>query len=391
MSIRLNCTSCRTAFLTAEDNLGRTVPCPKCGSAQQVPSTVAAPSERVQRPQAQPSASPPAPANTWVAAEAHEGDELPDPAARRQGWRLFALSALGATLVLGVAALVAWPHLRALWQPAPKDPTQIAATNYLQALVANDTEALRALGTVDEPPAIRSFSPPERGGEGGGTRSLRGSFKPLARFHTDIDKRFTFDPESGRFTVRNALGPAADTLDALHGAKVKAEQSKLFEKMASGDPEDLFDAAEQYAGVFANLAEGVLAPKKLVPTYGQLAADAKPPLPPGAKELAQAYADAPDTWNALLKRPFPTLKADGPFILDRATLTSQVRDRLASSGEPPSRLRLTLTRFRLEGIDTGWKVTAAERIDAEPGGDVQSTSPARPAGSTRRSPGEGSP
>ena len=37
--------------------------------------------------------------------------------------------------------------------------------------------------------------------------------------------------------------------------------------MESGDPNDLFDAAEQYGKVFAKLAEGVLAAKKILPTY----------------------------------------------------------------------------------------------------------------------------
>ncbi len=44
-------------------------------------------------------------------------------------------------------------------------------------------------------------------------------------------------------------------------------------------------------------------------------------------------------------------------------------DRLASLGDPPSRVRLELVRFRLEGIDTGWKVVTARRIlpgDVEP-------------------------
>ena len=41
----------------------------------------------------------------------------------------------------------------------------------------------------------------------------------------------------------------------------------------------------------------------------------------------------------LLKRPFPTLKADGPFRFERARGDGQVRDRLASLGDPPTALR----------------------------------------------------
>jgi hypothetical protein len=72
-----------------------------------------------------------------------------------------------------------------------------------------------------------------------------------------------------------------------------------------------------------------------------------------------------------LKRPFRTLKSDGPFRLERAEVVARVRDPLASLGDPPTVLRLTLTRFRLEGIDTGWKVTAAKRED--PGGSTISS------------------
>ncbi|MHC5540479.1 hypothetical protein ACYOEI_19835, partial [Singulisphaera rosea] len=40
---------------------------------------------------------------------------------------------------------------------------------------------------------------------------------------------------------------------------------------------------------------------------------------------------------------------------------AMVADKLASSGDPPSKLILKLVRFRLEGIDTGWKVVSARR------------------------------
>ena len=85
---------------------------------------------------------------------------------------------------------------------------------------------------------------------------------------------------------KNALGPAAETLDALHEAKAKAEQEKTAEKIKSGNPEDLFDAAEAMAKSMAALAEGALSPKKLIPTYQQLVDDAKPPLPASERELA---------------------------------------------------------------------------------------------------------
>jgi hypothetical protein len=236
------------------------------------------------------------------------------------------------------------------------------AASYLKALTDGDTEAARRLGTVDLPPAIRSYRS-VRHLHDRDTR-LKGSFAPIAAFHAKVDENFTLDPQSGRYTPKNQLGIAAETLDALHETKAKAEQDGLYKKMQSGNPEDLFDAAEGLAKAYepiAKLAEGVLAPKKLIPTYQQLVEDAKPPLPEAERALALDYAAKRETWDVLLKRPFPTLKADGPFLLDRSEVTASAIDALGSSGDPPTTLHLTLTRFRLEGIDTGWRVTSARR------------------------------
>ena len=104
---------------------------------------------------------------------------------------------------------------------------------------------------------------------------------------------------------------------------------------------------------------------------------------PVERSLALDYGADPETWAALLKRPFVTLRADGPFLLDSAEVIATVRDRLASAGEPPTRLRLTLTRFRLEGIDTGWKVISARREATTPS--------ATDAVARGRSPGESPP
>ena len=75
------------------------------------------------------------------------------------------------------------------------------------------------------------------------------------------------------------MGPAAETLEALHKAKEDAEKSGLYKNMESGNPDDLFEAAEEYGKVFEKLASGVLAPKKILPTYQMLVVSAKPPLP----------------------------------------------------------------------------------------------------------------
>jgi hypothetical protein len=256
----------------------------------------------------------------------------------------------------------------------------------LKALSDGDYEAARRLGTVDEPPAIRSYRDVHRQAEA--NQLIKGSFAPIAALHTRIEQKFEYDPAIGRFKLKDPLGPAAETLDALHDAKAKAEQDELYKKMASGNPNDLFDAAEGLGRAMAKLSEGALAPKNLVPTYKQLVLDSKPPLPPGAAELALDFAAHPASWNGLLKRPFPTLKADGPFRFERTVVTATVRDRLASLGDPPTALRLELVRFRLEAIDTGWKVVSARRPGASP--EPQEAEPESPAAepAPRRSPGE---
>ena len=118
----------------------------------------------------------------------------------------------------------------------------------------------------------------------------------------------------------------------------------------------------------------VLEPKRILPTYKMLIESAKPPLPEEAKALALEVAESPQQWSDLLKRPFWTLKPDGPFVYEQAEVTAIVADRLASLGDPPTRLRMKLVRFRLEGIDTGWKVVSARRIQP---GDDEAAAPAR--------------
>jgi hypothetical protein len=270
-------------------------------------------------------------------------------------WPWIALGVVAALALVAVGVIVAWPRVN----PRRLDPVERVAEAYLQALVHNDAESARRLGTVEEPPGISSVRTirHDRSRE----RRLRGSFAPLGEFHSRINAEYVYDSSIGRFTPKNPLGPAAETLDALHKAKEDAEKSGLYDKMQSGKPDDIFDAAEEYGKVFTKLAEGVLAPKKILPTYQMLVESAKPPLPEDAKALALEVAKDPKEFDALLKRPFLTLKADGPFIYDQAVVNATVADRLASLGDSPSRLRLELVRFQLEGIDTGWKVVSARR------------------------------
>jgi hypothetical protein len=278
-------------------------------------------------------------------------------------WRRYVLGFLVIAAIVAAIVMVAWPRLN----PRKLDAVETVADAYLNALAGEEPESARRFGIVEEPPAIRSVATFRR--DRSQDRSLKGSFAPLGKFHGQIDADFVYDASISRFTPKNAMGAAAETLDALHKAKEDAEKSGLYKKMQSGNPDDLFDAAEEYGKVFTKLAEGPLAPKKILPTYQMLVESAKPPLSKDAKALALEVAGTMPIWNALLKREFHTLKADGPFIYERARVNAMATDRLASLGDPPSRIRLELVRFRLEGIDTGWKVVTARRIlpgDIEP-------------------------
>jgi hypothetical protein len=307
-------------------------------------------------------------------------------------WKWYALGFLALVAIGAVGLMVAWPSLH----PRNLDPVEKVAEAYLKALAGDEPESARRFGIVEEPPAIRSVGSFRR--DRSHDRTVKGSFAALGKLHKQIDADFDYDAPSGRFKPKNALGAAAETLDVVHKAKDDAEKSGLYKKMESGDPDDLFDAAEEYGKVFAKLAEGVLAPKKILPTYQMLVESAKPPLPKEVEALALEAASSLPTWNALLKRPFQTLKADGPFIYERARVNAMATDRLASLGDPPSRLRLELVRFRLEGIDTAWKIVSARRIlpgdieprakAAEPPGTIESKSNAASPEEPRRSPGD---
>jgi hypothetical protein len=357
MNQRVRCKTCRTAFVTDEQQAGGVVECPKCGARHRLPALT-----RQDADPAEPSA-PQESADEVTSVFVPSNDNQARRSVRR--W-LIVISSLAVVAAAGVAVLVYWPRVKL----RPADPVERVAEDYLKALIKNDIETQHRLSTVEEPPAIRSFQKVAR--DRTKNRTIKSSFAPLATLHRHIDSEFSYDPAIARFTPKHPLGAAAETLDAVHAAKDEAEKTKLYEKMASGDPNDIFDAAENFGKVFSKLAEGALAPKKIIPTYKMLVDDAKPPIPHDQKALAAHVAEHPKAWDALLKRPFHTLKADGPFIFDEAEVDAQVTDLLGSLGDPPTTLRLSLVRFRLEGIDTAWRVIAARRVLT---GGAEETSP----------------
>lgn len=351
MSVRVRCSRCRSAFLVPDDRQGVVV-CPKCGAARE-------PGPPDVDPKPLPASRP---------APAEKGDEVASvfrassvARERKSSRRKWIAAALLLLVLAGVAAFLAvWPR----FHRRPLDVAERIAKAYLQAIVDHDEAALSRVSVVADHPAIRDYRDPTR--DKARTHAVRGSFAPIAALHREIEGEYDYDATIGRFTPKNPLGPAAEALDALHEAKADAEKSGLYDKMKSGDPDELFDAAEGLGKVFEQLAATTLAPKKILPTYKMLVEEADPALPPDARELAAAFAESPKTWDALLKRSFLTLKADGPFVYERAEVAAEVVDALGSPGAPPTPMRLTLVRFRLEGIDTAWKVVDARRGLPEP-------------------------
>ncbi len=362
MSLRLRCRSCQTAFVTSKEQVGQPVECPKCGASMVVPR----PKPISEEPEVEagpalkrmkaPTPAAPEKSSVFIAKQKKSGKKEEESDGSGKGLWI----ALGLVVALVVVGAVGWPAFRKWLNPRPETPVEAAAYDYLMALKEQDEKAIARLGVVQEPPLIRSFREIKR--DKPRDAIAKGEFKPIARLHRAIEKKFVYDAATGRFTPKDPLGPAAETLDALHDAKAKAEKDKTYEKMASGDPNEAMDAAIDFGNVFAKLADGALNPKNLIPSYKKLVQGAKPPLTGEELALAMDYATHRESWDGLLKRPFPTLKSDGKFEFKKAEIITQVQDKLGSSGDPPVTLRLKLVNFQMDGINTGWKVVSARRI-----------------------------
>ena len=390
MSLRLRCRSCQAAFVTSKDQVGQSVECPKCGAPQVVPrprpaeasTTVEEPT--LKRMKAPTPADAPAGKSSVFVARSKKKDKGDKQESNKGLWAAMIL-----VPVLFIGAVVAWPMIRDWLDPTPKTPVEKAAYLYLTALKQGDEDEINRLGVVEEPPAIRSFRDLKR--DKPRDSQTKGDFKPIAKLHKAIEKKFVYDPKIGRFTPKNPLGLAAETLDAGHEAKAKLEKNKTYEKMASGDPDEAIDAAIDFGNVFAKISESILTPKRLIPTYKMLVQEAKPPLEGPELALALDYAAHRESWDGLLKRPFPTIKAGGPFVFEKAEITAQVQEKLGSSGGPPTTLRLKLVRFRLDLIDTEWKVVSARRVtpgEPDKPEDEDGPEPVMPPEPTKPSPGE---
>ncbi|WP_169976807.1 hypothetical protein [Tautonia rosea] len=365
MKIRQSCPHCLATFLVTDERLGQLVSCPKCGLTSRMPATLG---EAAQDSTTSVSREP-ASASVLITPHSMEAEEAqPSTTQRRKRLIPFLLGAVGGLLL---AALIFWPILRTtapdrpepLEGAGPINPVERTARTFLEALVANDVETIDRLSVQNDPPLIASFEDVQR--DPSEDETIRGSFAPLAQLNDRIASTYIYDPEIKRFRNANPLGVAANFMDEAERLKEENEAGDIYSRIAGGTADEQLDAAVEFAEQFVKLTQNTLPRKELVPTYSQLVEDADPPLPPDAEALALNFGEDTATWEELLGRPFFTIGADGPFILDRAQAVATIQDRLASPGAPPRRLRLELVRFRLDAIDTGWKIISARRDDAE--------------------------
>src|SRR5262245_21943813 len=150
MSLRLRCTSCRTAFLAAADQTGQSILCPKCGTRHRLPTTLAKEPEH---------GLTSAPANepiridgTDPVTSVYVPSEDSLARASRSRW-LWLAGSLAVLLLGGVIGIVYWPRVK----PRPLDAVERVAEDYLKSLTKGDEEAQKRLSTLEEHPAIRSY------------------------------------------------------------------------------------------------------------------------------------------------------------------------------------------------------------------------------------------
>ena len=252
-----------------------------------------------------PSAPPSAPAESVFV----PSEQALERRSRRWWWIGLAFVTIAAVGAVGV--MVYWPRFKP--KPRNADAVEKVAGDYLAALARQDEETARRLGTVEEPPGIASYRDVYH--QKARDQTIRGSFAPWRSCTSGSTASSRYDSAAGRFTPKNALGIAGETLDALHAAKDEAEKSGMYEKMKSGDPDDIFDAAEQYGKVFDKLAKGTLRPSVSCRRTRCSSNRRSRRSPNEAKALALAVAEDPKRWDALLKRLVLDAEAGRPVHL----------------------------------------------------------------------------
>ena len=285
MSLRVRCTRCRAAFLTADDQPGQTVECPKCGARHRLPEAAEARATTVERSGRRP--SPPSRPRRSSFPPRKPGPLRP---AAVGCWR--SGPARWRSSLAGVAALDLWPRVK---PRARLDPVERVAEGYLQALIKGDLAAQQRLSTIEEPPAIRSYQGVHR--DSSHNRTIKGSFAPLAPSTSGSSPNsptIRRSPGSRRST-RWVRPPRRSTPCTRPRRRPRNRGSTR--RWPAAIPTTSSTPPRTSARSSPSSPKGLLAPKKILPTYKMLVDEAKPPIPRAEKELALAVADDPKTWD----------------------------------------------------------------------------------------------
>jgi hypothetical protein len=392
MNIKLKC-PCGARFLASDQARGHAVRCPTCGKSLVVPeaaAVVVSPSagdpEPVRfvttdateatpqaaaprnRPAVQPTSLKPAAQPTSFTPAVAEPDTLWQARAVRTtaersggGWFKWVLLALVLlTPIAVVATLVLLPHL------LPKDPRELVAQRYLDAVRREDFAEANRLSVLTTHPRLTHV---ERiGREVREVPPVAGKFQTLTEFHTGILQRYRFNPEKGRFELRDAFSGGMEVLSQLEQAEQRIREKEAADaadparRKKSPDELMLDDVISRYAaiGELAKGAGSLLSSKGLGPTYKDLLDKTDLPLSDAERSLAAHYAADPAKWDRLLGRPFWELPGGGDFQLHEVQIQSTIRTEGQSFGEPGRQITLRLVRFTMGTIDTGWRVWQAE-------------------------------
>ncbi|GEM_PF-5090812 len=372
MNIRLKC-RCGARFLVSDQMLGRAVKCPKCAKGVRVPETVlvgtddAEPVVAVPRPEPV-LASPTTPVEPSAGTASTDAVATWQPHARADreaaggaGWWKWLLMLLVLLVPVGVVGtLVVWPMLQ------PKDPREVIARQYLDAIRREDWATANRLSVLTAHPrltGVERVALSERQ-----FPVLRGKFLGLAEFHARIDKQYRWNPDRGRFEPKDELGLGLGVLSELEKAKKKVEAeaaaANAESKRKHKNPEDqLLDSVIARYSAIGDLAQnagGLLSSQKLGPTYEDLLAGTDVQLSDAERQLALHYKDNAAKWDQLLQRSFLTLPGNMDFEFYEVEIQATIRTEGLSFGDPGRPLTLRLIRFVMGSIDTGWRVWEAK-------------------------------
>ncbi len=164
---------------------------------------------------------------------------------------------------------------------------------------------------------------------------LKGSFAPLAKFHTKVDADFTYDKIGRPVHAQERAGawPARRSTSSTRRRK-RPRSRACTRRCRAAIPTRSSTSAEQLGKVFEGLSK-VLDAEADPADLQDAGRVGQAPAAPGRQGVGPGGCRVARAWSALLKRPFWTLKPDGPFIYEQAEVIAKVTDRLASLGDPP--------------------------------------------------------